>query len=143
MTRLFRKFLIPRQFILPAAASLTRWGATVERGGVNFSLFSENATGVDLLLFDKHDDLHPKAVISLDPKVNKTFHFWHIFVEGAKAGIHYGYRVEGPYDVQAGMRFDRNKVLIDPYSRGNNKTCGAARPPAGRVITRPLQCAAW
>ena len=52
-------------------------GATPDKDGVNFSIFSANATAVDLLLFDKHDDRNPSAVIPLDPNVHKTFHFWH------------------------------------------------------------------
>ncbi|MBE9098321.1 glycogen debranching protein GlgX [Vacuolonema iberomarrocanum] len=97
-------------------------GATVQPSGVNFSLFSEAATGVELLLFDSHSDLEPFQVVQLDPTVNKTFHFWHVFVEDLPAGTHYAYRVDGPYSPSEGYRFDRNKVLLDPYSKGNNKT---------------------
>jgi glycogen operon protein len=97
-------------------------GATVKSGGVNFSLFSESDTGVELLLFDEHDDPEPFQVIQLDPVVNRTFHFWHVFVEGLPAGTHYAYRVDGPDNPSEGHRFDRDKVLIDPYSKGNTKT---------------------
>ena len=113
-------------------------GTTVLPHGVNFSLFSEGATGVELLLFDKHDDIHPQAVIRLDPTINKTFHFWHVFVKGAKAGTHYAYRVDGPFDAHAGLRFDPNKVLIDPYSKGNNQTLwkrGSACCPGDNLAT--------
>jgi glycogen operon protein len=61
-------------------------GATPNREGVNFSLFSSNATAVELLLFKKHDDAKPFQTIQLDPNVNKTFHFWHVLREGAIAG---------------------------------------------------------
>ena len=94
-------------------------GATPTAEGVNFSLFSGNATGVELLLFKEHDDPQPSQVIVLDPYVNKTFHFWHVHVPGLKPGAHYAYRVDGPQDLSAGHRFNRNKVLIDPYARGN------------------------
>ena len=94
-------------------------GACPMAGGVNFSLFSGNATGVELLLFATHDAPQPFQVIRLDPFVNKTFHFWHVFVRGLPAGTHYGYRVEGAWNPGAGHRFDANKVLIDPYARGN------------------------
>ncbi len=113
-------------------------GATVLPQGVNFSLFSEGATGVELLLFNKHDDVHPRAVIRLDPTINKTFHFWHVFVKGAEAGTHYAYRVDGPSDPRAGLCFDHNKVLIDPYSKGNNHTLwnrGAACRPGDNLAT--------
>jgi glycogen operon protein len=88
---------------------------------VNFSLFSSNATSVELLLFLTPDSLEPFQTIRFDPYVNKTFHFWHAFVPGLRAGVHYAYRVDGPCD-SAGQRFNRNKVLIDPYARGNSHT---------------------
>ncbi len=94
-------------------------GATVTATGVNFSLFSENATGVELLLFAEHDSPQPFQTIPLDPLVNKTFHFWHVHVRGLGAGTHYAYRVSGPNDPAGGQRFNPNKVLIDPYARGN------------------------
>jgi glycogen operon protein len=94
-------------------------GANPGPDGVNFSLFSENATGVELLLFAAHDAPQPFQVIRFDPSVNKSFHFWHVFVRGLHAGAHYAYRVDGPFDPAAGQRFNRNKVLIDPYARGN------------------------
>ena len=97
-------------------------GATTQANGVNFSLFSGGATGVELLLFDKHDSLQPLQTIPLLPSKNKTFHFWHIFVKNLKAGAHYAFRVTGPSAPEAGLRYNRNKVLVDPYARGNTKT---------------------
>ncbi|MCC7174191.1 MAG: glycogen debranching protein GlgX [Bryobacterales bacterium] len=97
-------------------------GATVTPEGVNFSLFSSGATGVELLLFESHASPEPFQIIQLDPLVNKTFHFWHVFVRGLAAGAHYAYRVDGPYNPAAGYRFDRRKVLLDPYSRGNTNS---------------------
>jgi glycogen operon protein len=94
-------------------------GANPGPDGVNFSLFSENATGVELLLFATHDAPQPFQVIRLDPFVNKSFHFWHVLVQGLQPGAHYAYRVDGPFDPASGQRFNRNKVLIDPYARGN------------------------
>ncbi len=94
-------------------------GAAVTAEGVNFSIFSENATGIELLLFAAHDAPQPFMQIRLDPYVNKTFHFWHVLVRGLRAGAHYSFRVDGPWDLAAGHRFNRNKVLIDPYARGN------------------------
>jgi isoamylase len=96
-------------------------GATPDKAGVNFSIFSGNATSVDLLLFQNHDDPEPFQIITLDPYVNKTFHFWHVFVEKLTAGTHYAFRVDGPPDGNAGNRFNRNKVLIDPYALGNTR----------------------
>jgi glycogen operon protein len=97
-------------------------GATPQAQGVNFSLFSENATGVELLLFAAHDSPQPYQSIRLDPFVNKTFHFWHVFVSGLPAGTHYAYRVDGAFNPAAGHRFNSDKVLIDPYALGNTNT---------------------
>jgi len=93
-------------------------GATKFPGGVNFSVFSRSATGVELVLFDREDDPRPARVIPIDPAVNRTYHYWHVFVPGLQPGQLYGYRVHGPFDPASGMRFDPTKVLLDPYGRG-------------------------
>jgi len=93
-------------------------GATVAPGGVNFSVFSRNATGVELLLFEREDDVRPARVIPIDPTTNRSYHYWHVFVPGAEAGQLYGYRVHGPFEPSRGMRFDPGKILLDPYGRG-------------------------
>lgn len=97
-------------------------GATIRQDGVNFSLYSGTATGVELLLFERHDSPQPLQSIQLIPSKNKTFHFWHVFVKGLKAGAHYAFRVTGPSVPEDGLRYNRNKVLIDPYARGNTDT---------------------
>jgi len=63
--------------------------------------------------------VEPFQVIRFDPFVNKTFHFWHVYVRGLRPGAFYAFRVDGPADAGAGLRFNQNKVLIDPYARGN------------------------
>ena len=93
-------------------------GATVVDGGVNFSLFSRSATGVELLLFDRPDDARPARVMRLDPAANRTYHYWHVCVPGVQPGQIYGYRVAGPSDPAHGLRFDPTKILLDPYGRG-------------------------
>jgi isoamylase len=93
-------------------------GATPVAKGVNFSVYSRDATGMDLLLFDREDDAAPARVISLDPFANRSYHYWHAFVPGLQAGQLYGYRVRGPFNPAAGCRFDGSKVLLDPYGRG-------------------------
>jgi len=93
-------------------------GATVAAAGANFSLFSRSATGVELLLFDRADEFSPRRIIELDPRTQRTYHYWHVFVPGVNAGQLYGYRVYGPSDPARGMRFDSAKVLLDPYGRG-------------------------
>jgi glycogen operon protein len=130
----------------PAAASrdLARGGsaplgATPCRDGVNFSVFSRHATGVELLLFDRVDDAKAACVIPIDPAVNRTYHYWHVFVPGATVGQLYGYRVEGPQDPASGMRFDPAKVLLDPYGRGvavpDHYDRDAARRPGDNAST--------
>jgi glycogen operon protein len=93
-------------------------GATLYSGGVNFSLFSKHATGVELLLFDHVDAVRPARAVRIDPATNRTYHYWHTFVSGVTAGQLYAYRVDGPWDPAVGMRFDLTKVLLDPYGRG-------------------------
>jgi glycogen operon protein len=93
-------------------------GATVVDGGVNFSLFSRSATGVELLLFDRDDDATPARVVRIAPETNRTYHYWHAFVPGVRPGQLYGYRVEGPSAPERGLRFDPAKVLLAPYGRG-------------------------
>ena len=92
-------------------------GATLRDGGANFSLFSRSATRVELLFFDRVDDARPSRVIELDPQTHRTYHYWHALVSGVQAGQIYGYRVHGASDPANGMRFDSDKVLLDPYGR--------------------------
>src|SRR5262249_48541394 len=108
-------------------------GATVIDAGVNFSIFSRNASGVELVFFDREDDSQPSQTIALNPVTNRTYHYWHTFVSGAQAGQIYGYRVSGPFDPANGLRFNSSKVLIDPYGRslvvpGNYNRDAASRP---------------
>ena len=92
-------------------------GATWDGAGVNFALFSENATAVDLYLFDSRWPAQQVAVIRL---TEQTDHVWHVYLPEAKPGLLYGYRVLGPYEPQAGHRFNPAKLLLDPYARAVN-----------------------
>jgi len=92
-------------------------GASMRRNGVNFSVYSRSALGVELLLFDGVGDDRPGRTISLDPLKNRSYHYWHVFVPEVQAGQIYGYRAVGPSDPAQGMRFDPAKVLLDPYGR--------------------------
>jgi glycogen operon protein len=107
-------------------------GATVVAGGINFSVFSRHASSVEVLFFDRADDPHPARVIPIDPTTNRTYHYWHAFVPGAQPGQLYGYRVQGPSDPAAGLRFDAGKVLLDPYGRGVVVPKGYSREAAQR-----------
>src|ERR1700751_515590 len=114
-------------------------GATVSHEGVNFSLFSRKASAVELLLFDREDDARPASVISIDPVANRTYHYWHVFVPGIRSGQLYGFREHGPRDPDIGLRFDGDKVLLDPYGRGvvvpRNYTRDAACQRGDNAVT--------
>ncbi len=92
-------------------------GATVYPDGVNFSIFSKNSTGMTLLFFAHADDSSPTHIIRLDPKRNRTFYYWHVFVPSVQSGQIYAWRAYGPNDPRKGHRFDGNKVLLDPYGK--------------------------
>jgi len=108
-------------------------GATYCPNGVNFNIFSKSGARVELLFFDAVDDGIPSRIIELDPRKNRTFHYWHICVPNIQTGQLYGFRVHGPNDPQYGHRFDGEKPLIDPYGRAvavpNNYDRGAASRP--------------
>ncbi|MDJ0719599.1 MAG: glycogen debranching protein GlgX [Prochloraceae cyanobacterium] len=91
-------------------------GATVKSDGVNFCLFSQNAQAIELLLFDTPNASQPTQTIKLERRLNKTYHYWHVFVTGIKAGQIYAYRAYGEWAPERGQRFDSNKVLLDPYA---------------------------
>jgi glycogen operon protein len=92
-------------------------GATVAEDGVNFSLYSRHASGVELHFFDRDDDARPSRIVQLDPANNRTYHYWHVFVPDALPGQLYGFRVNGPNAAARGRRFDPAKLLLDPYGR--------------------------
>jgi isoamylase len=89
-------------------------GALLTKDGVNFSIFSANATRVYLCLFDKPEDGEPSRQIRIYHCTNQI---WHIFVPGLKAGQCYGYRVDGPFEPSKGHRFNPSKLLLDPYAK--------------------------
>ena len=88
-------------------------GATPDGEGVNFALFSEHATAVELCLFDPAE---PSREIRL-PIEERTDQVWHAHVSGLRPGAFYGFRVHGPYVPAAGHRFNPAKLLLDPYAR--------------------------
>jgi glycogen operon protein len=89
-------------------------GATWRGNGVNFAVFSETATSVDLCLFDNLDARQENIRI---PMREQTDQVWHIFLPDVRPGQLYGYRVSGPYDPERGLRYNSSKLLIDPYAR--------------------------
>ena len=90
-------------------------GASVLADGVNFSVFSKHAEAIDLLLFEGETATAPARIVPLDAKAHRTYHYWHAFVPGVKPGQVYGYHAHGPFAPERGLRFDGEKVLLDPY----------------------------
>nr|MBA3948553.1 glycogen debranching enzyme GlgX [Acidobacteriota bacterium] len=89
-------------------------GATWDGGGVNFALFSEHATSVELCLFDAPGSAVESVTI---PLTEQTDMVWHGYLPDIRPGQLYGYRVHGPHDSARGHRFNRAKVLLDPYAK--------------------------
>ena len=89
-------------------------GATWDGEGVNFALFSENATAVDLCLFDHAQQDQEMHRIRIDERTDQV---WHVYIPEVRPGQLYGYRVHGPYEPHAGHRFNPSKLLIDPYAK--------------------------
>ena len=105
-------------------------GSTLSPEGVNFSIYSKSCTHMELLLFDRTDDAGPSAVVALDAARHRTYHYWHAFVPGLRAGQIYGYRAHGPLDPKRGLRFDAAKVLFDPYGKAMAVPQGYSRRAA-------------
>jgi len=89
-------------------------GATWDGAGVNFALFSEHATRVELCLFDSPEATRESRRIALP---EQTHQVWHAYLPDVVPNQLYGYRVYGPYDPANGHRFNPHKVLLDPYAR--------------------------
>jgi isoamylase len=89
-------------------------GATWDGEGVNFALFSENATGVELCLFDHPRQEKEAYRIRIEERTDQV---WHVYLPEVRPGQLYGYRVTGPYEPEAGHRFNPAKLLIDPYAK--------------------------
>ena len=89
-------------------------GATWDGQGVNFALFSENATGIDLCLFDHDRQDQETHRIRIEERTDQV---WHVYLPEIRPGQLYGYRVHGPYEPDAGHRFNPSKLLIDPYTK--------------------------
>lgn len=88
-------------------------GATPDADGINFAVFSANATRVEICLYDA-DGRRETARITLPEFTDEV---WHGYVPGLRPGQQYGFRVHGPYDPESGHRFNANKLLLDPYAR--------------------------
>ena len=109
-------------------------GATAGAEGVNFCIFSRHARRVELLLYAAADSPAPLQTIVLDPEYNRSFFFWHVFVEGLPAGVHYTWRMDGPGDTAAtGRRFHPDRELLDPWAHAvSDAVWDRARACAGQ-----------
>ncbi len=106
-------------------------GVALEEDGANFAIYSENAERVTLQLFDRPESGDPSEEFELRERDDFV---WHIFVPGIKEGDLYGYRVDGPYRPDLGMRFNPNKLLIDPYARALTGQIGWTNDMFGYVV---------
>ncbi len=93
------------------------YGSTWGPEGVNFSVFSRNATSVVLEIYAFPTDAQPAFSFPLDPHLNHTGDIWHIQVRGLEPGAFYLWRVDGPFIPERGLRFNKHKALLDPYAR--------------------------
>jgi glycogen operon protein len=106
-------------------------GATSDGEGVNFAIFSEHARGVTLCLFDAG------GKETRIPLSERTQHVWHAYVAGVAPGQLYGYRVDGPWEPARGMRFNPNKLLVDPYARAVSGKVDPRGPVSGHAAGDP------
>ena len=116
-------------------------GANATAEGVNFSVFSRRAARVELLLYDAADSAEPIQIIVLDPDTNRSYFFWHVFVEGLPTGAHYTWRVDG------------GKELLDPWARAVTDSvwvrrrgigdAGSARNSIRGVVTADSELSPW
>ena len=105
-------------------------GATLVRGGVNFSVFSRHAASITLDIFETAEAEYPVYSFQLDPIINRTGDMWHICIQGLEAGAFYLYRADGPFQPEKGHRFNRNAYLLDPYAKAlTNVSIFANLPP--------------
>ena len=123
-------------------------GATWMGNGVNFAIFSEHATGVELCLFDNVENA--KEVVPRIRFKECTDQVWHVFLPDARPGQLYGFRVSGPYEPERGMRFNSSKLLLDPYAKAIVGAVSWADAMFGYVIgsekedlTQDLRDDAW
>jgi len=105
-------------------------GATWDGRGINFALFSENASAVDLCLFDEAPPHAETARVRLP---QRTAFVWHGYLPNLKPGMLYGYRVHGPWEPEAGHRFNPAKLLVDPYARALSGRVSEEVPIFGHV----------
>jgi isoamylase len=111
-------------------------GATWDGEGVNFAIFSEHATSVELCLFDTPESAEPSAQVSMAAATDRV---WHAYLPDVRPGALYGYRIDGPYKPEEGHRFNPAKLLIDPYAKAVSGTIRWSDELFGYTIGDPAQ----
>ena len=119
----------------PLKPSLS-YGASLQREGVQFDVFSRDATGMRVLLYHEIDDLEPFKTLDFDPVSDRIGDVWSRFVPDLKSGQLYHFQASGPKDLSRGLRFDANQRLIDPYA----KALAGQFQPMLDGICRPPKC---
>ena len=109
-------------------------GATWDGMGVNFSLFSEHATAVELCLFESVDAQQEVTRVLLPEQTDRV---WHGYLPEIRPGQLYGYRVDGPYDPSDGHRFNRSKIVLDPYTKQVGRTVRWSDEAFGYEVGHP------
>ena len=99
--------------------------------GVNFAIFSEHATSVELCLFDNIGAAEEHVRIPLNERTDQV---WHVFLPDVRPGQLYGFRISGPYDPERGLRFNSSKLLLDPYAKAIAGSVSWADEMFGYVI---------
>ena len=112
------------------------YGAVVHDNGVQFVVFSRNATAMSLLLYNDVNDREPAEVIKFDTDVNRWGDIWSMFIPEIEPGQLYHFQAGGPFDPSRGMRFDGKARLIDPYAKA---LAGTFQPSADGIL-RPPKC---
>jgi isoamylase len=106
-------------------------GASWDGEGVNFAVATEHATGVAVCIFDTE---HPELEVARVPLVDQTNYVFHGYLPGLKPGALYGFRVAGPWAPERGMRFNPNKLVVDPYARAFHGPVDFKQPLVGHAM---------
>jgi isoamylase len=108
-------------------------GATWDGSGVNFSIYSEDAKAVNLCLFEDPRGAECETIALRE----STGRIWHCYIHGVRPGQYYGFRIDGPYEPENGLRFNPAKLLIDPYAKALAGNVDWNAPVFGYEIGNP------
>jgi len=91
-------------------------GALPVDGGVNFAIFSRHAEAIELCLYSPATSLKPYFTVKLDARWHRSGDIWHVWLSGVGPGTCYAYRADGPFQPERGLRFNRHRLLVDPFA---------------------------